>query len=161
MNLIIEAWRRKWQPTAGPLPGKFHGWSSLVGYSPWGRKKSDTTEQLHFHFKWWDLIVICFPVCVQPKGTVFNQCLAVLTTYRKGCGSVFHICLISIFFIFHAIFMLQEGCCFARSHAHVWKQEKTEGEIAYASYTCSLLWGKAKLSQKSRQSFLCLICLTC
>ena len=41
-------WRRKWQPT--PVPGKFHGWRSLVGYSPWGRKESDTTEQLHFHF---------------------------------------------------------------------------------------------------------------
>ena len=27
------------------LPGEFHGWSSLVGYSPWGCKKSDTTEQ--------------------------------------------------------------------------------------------------------------------
>ena len=23
---------------------------SLVGYSPWGRKESDTTEQLHCHF---------------------------------------------------------------------------------------------------------------
>ena len=23
---------------------------SLVGYSPWGRKESDTTEQLHFFF---------------------------------------------------------------------------------------------------------------
>ena len=22
----------------------------MVGYSPWGRKESDTTEQLHFHF---------------------------------------------------------------------------------------------------------------
>ena len=30
------------------LPGKFHGWSSLVGYSPWGRKELDTTEQVHF-----------------------------------------------------------------------------------------------------------------
>ena len=29
------------------LPGKFHGLRSLVGYSPWGRKESDTTEQLH------------------------------------------------------------------------------------------------------------------
>ena len=26
------------------LPGEFHGQSSLVGYSPWGRKESDTTE---------------------------------------------------------------------------------------------------------------------
>ena len=32
------------------LPGKSHGWMSLVGYSPWGRKESDTTERLHFHF---------------------------------------------------------------------------------------------------------------
>ena len=29
------------------LPGESHGWRSLVGYSPWGRKESDTTEQLH------------------------------------------------------------------------------------------------------------------
>ena len=42
-------WRRKWQPTPVFLPGKFHGWRSLVGYSPWGRKELDTTEWLHFH----------------------------------------------------------------------------------------------------------------
>ena len=42
--------RRKWQPTPVILPGKFHGLRSLVGYSPWGRKESDTTERLHFHF---------------------------------------------------------------------------------------------------------------
>ena len=30
------------------LPGKSHGWRSLVGYSPWDHKESDTTEQLHF-----------------------------------------------------------------------------------------------------------------
>ena len=29
---------------------KSHGRRSLVGYSPWGRKESDTTERLHFHF---------------------------------------------------------------------------------------------------------------
>ena len=32
-------WRRKWQSTPGLLPGKFHGWTSLAGYSPWGRKE--------------------------------------------------------------------------------------------------------------------------
>ena len=32
------------------LPGKSHGRRSLVDYSPWGRKESDTTERLHFHF---------------------------------------------------------------------------------------------------------------
>ena len=31
------------------LPGKSHGWWSLVGYSPWSCKESDTAEQLHFH----------------------------------------------------------------------------------------------------------------
>ena len=40
-------WRRKWQPTPVLLPGKFHGWRILVGYSPWGLKELDTTEQLH------------------------------------------------------------------------------------------------------------------
>ena len=38
----------KWQPTPVLSPGKFHGWRSLVGYSPWGRKESDTTERLLF-----------------------------------------------------------------------------------------------------------------
>ena len=42
------SWRRKWQPTPVLLPGKVHGLRSLVGYSPWDRKESDTTERLHF-----------------------------------------------------------------------------------------------------------------
>ena len=37
-------WRRKWQPTPVLLPGESHGWKSLVGYNPWGRKESDMTE---------------------------------------------------------------------------------------------------------------------
>ena len=37
-------------PTPALLPGKSHGWRSLVGSSPWGRGESDTTERLHFHF---------------------------------------------------------------------------------------------------------------
>ena len=46
-NLIYR--RRQWHPTPVLLPGKSHGWRSLVGCSPWGRWGSDTTEQLHFH----------------------------------------------------------------------------------------------------------------
>ena len=34
------------------LPGKSHRWKSLVDYSPWGRKESDTTKRLHFLFHW-------------------------------------------------------------------------------------------------------------
>ena len=37
-------WRRKWQPTPVFLPEEFHGRRSLVGYSQWGCKESDTTE---------------------------------------------------------------------------------------------------------------------
>ena len=37
-------WKRKWKPTPLFLPGKSHGQRSLVGYSPWGLKVSDTTE---------------------------------------------------------------------------------------------------------------------
>ena len=34
------------QPTPVFLPGKSYGQMSQAGYSPWGRKESDTTEQL-------------------------------------------------------------------------------------------------------------------
>ena len=53
-------WRRKWQPTPVLLPGESHGGRRLVGYSPWGRKESDTTERLHFHFHF--------------TSTLFNDC---------------------------------------------------------------------------------------
>ena len=39
-----------WHLIPGLLPGKPHGWKSVVGGSPWGRYESDTTERLHFHF---------------------------------------------------------------------------------------------------------------
>ena len=40
----------EWHPTLVLLPGKSHGWRSLVGRSPWGHEESDKTERLHFHF---------------------------------------------------------------------------------------------------------------
>ena len=41
-NIVLEVlamaiWRRQWHPTPVLLPGKSHGWRSLVGCSPWGR----------------------------------------------------------------------------------------------------------------------------
>ena len=42
-------WRRKCQPTPVFLPGESHGQRRLVGYSPWGCKELDTTEQMCVH----------------------------------------------------------------------------------------------------------------
>ena len=36
--------RKKWLPIPVSLPGEFRGQRNLAGYSPWGRKESDTTE---------------------------------------------------------------------------------------------------------------------
>ena len=47
--------RSRGERNANPLQysclKKVHGWRSLVGYSPWGHKQSDTAEQLHFVVK--------------------------------------------------------------------------------------------------------------
>ena len=39
-------WSRDWLHTPVFLPGEFHGQRSMAGYSPWGRKELDMTEQL-------------------------------------------------------------------------------------------------------------------
>ena len=41
----IPQWR-EWLPTPVFLPRESHGQRSLVGYSPWGHKELDTTEQI-------------------------------------------------------------------------------------------------------------------
>ena len=45
-------WRRQWHPTPVLLPGKSHGWRSLVGCSPWGAKSRTRLNDftLTFHF---------------------------------------------------------------------------------------------------------------
>ena len=47
-------WRRTWQPTPVFLPGESHGQRNLVGYSLWGSKESDTTEQLSLKLPFMD-----------------------------------------------------------------------------------------------------------
>ena len=49
--------RRQWHPTPVILPGKSHGWESLVGWNPWGRYESDMTSlslftSMHWRRKW-------------------------------------------------------------------------------------------------------------
>ena len=60
IKVILEAiWRRRWHPTPVLLPGKSHGWRSLVGCSPWGGEESDMTSLslsiftfMHWRQKW-------------------------------------------------------------------------------------------------------------
>ena len=53
---LSYVWRRKWQPAPEFLPEKFHGQRSLAGYSPWGQKELDMTEQEHN--------ILCIHICV-------------------------------------------------------------------------------------------------
>ena len=65
-------WRRKWQPTPVFLPGESHGRRSLVGYSPQGRKESDTTERLHFHFQG-ETRTLCFSPRGLPRAIILTD----------------------------------------------------------------------------------------
>ena len=62
-------WRRKLQPTPVFLHRESHGKRSLVGYSPWGHKESDTTEQLSLiiWFKGWKYFPLQRTVCFWPR----------------------------------------------------------------------------------------------
>ena len=55
-------WIRDWQLIPAYLPGESHGKWSLVGYSPWGGKELDTTEQLSLSlFKGFKLALVILP----------------------------------------------------------------------------------------------------
>ena len=69
-------WRRKWQLTPVLLPGKFHGWRSLVGYSPWDCKELDTTEQLH----WFKFLIEDFSL----KVSAMHRLLGHWLTWNQG-----------------------------------------------------------------------------
>ena len=49
----LTSQRKQWHPTPVLLPGKSHGWRSLVSCSPWGWEEStglsDFTFTFHFH----------------------------------------------------------------------------------------------------------------
>ena len=62
-------WSRKWQPTPVFLPGKSHGRRSPAGYSPWGHKMSDMTENTQeTSFKYiWLLKLLLLPSEINPS----------------------------------------------------------------------------------------------
>ena len=50
-----DPWRRAWEPTLEFLPGKSHRQRGLVGYGPWGRKESDTSDSTEqSSMCWWE-----------------------------------------------------------------------------------------------------------
>ena len=58
-------WRRKLQPTPVFLPEESLGQRSLVGYSPWGHKESNTTEQLNVQTQTQGTQCICTHIFIQ------------------------------------------------------------------------------------------------
>ena len=94
-------WRRKWQPTSVFLPGKSHGRRSLVGYSPWGHKESDTTEQLHFHFLFYSQLF------VRPPQTLL--CLFAFLLLGDGLDSclLYYVTNLHPLFIRHSVYQIQ------------------------------------------------------
>ena len=55
------------------MPGKFHGWRNLVGYSPWGHKESDTTERFHFKVRARVRVKVTFRIEVRVKFRVEDR----------------------------------------------------------------------------------------
>ena len=59
-------WCRKWQPGPVFLPGKFHEQRSLAGYSPWGCKEWDATEQREVQFSSVQFSCLVVSHCLRP-----------------------------------------------------------------------------------------------
>ena len=84
-------WNRKWQSAPVSLPGKFHGWRSLVSYSPWGRKGLAMIEHTHMwgslrkgnldfaDFAYWDRKQVAPFMCI---SSVLVWCFLLL--YHKS-----------------------------------------------------------------------------
>ena len=83
-------WRKKWQPTPAFLPGKSHGQRNLVGYSPWGCKELDPTEQLNTIpscMGTWDPSA---PPAWSPSSLLFEPSLALLPLILNVSDDVMH-----------------------------------------------------------------------
>ena len=88
---------KEMEPTPVFLPGKFHGWRKLVGYSPWGCKESDTTERLHFYFSTETAVItgnLCklspqIPTLILLELSSTFSCLFFSATHSSPCSGVF------------------------------------------------------------------------
>ena len=77
-------WRRKWQPTPVLLPVKSHGRRSLVGYSPWGSKESETTEWPHV-FSFTPALQVASLQLIHQGSLITNWLNNLILNSRRGC----------------------------------------------------------------------------
>ena len=66
------------------LAGKSRGQRSLVVYNPWGRKESDTTEWLNFHF----FKMFFYEIFIEITSTVIVINLTIVSFYLSPICSV-------------------------------------------------------------------------
>ena len=66
------------------LAGKSHGQRSLVVYSPWGHKESDTTERLNFHF----FKMFFYEIFIEITSTVIAINFTIVSFYLSPICSV-------------------------------------------------------------------------
>ena len=75
-------WRRKWKPTAVFLLG----WRSLAGYSAWGHKVSDTTEQLTLSPS--DILSLAFRLLSLSRKTEHREARSIALNSMKTRSSL-------------------------------------------------------------------------
>ena len=73
--------RRQWQPITVILPGKSHGWRSLVGCHLWGRTELDTTEAM-WQQQQDDLVFLYFLVLIAEEGVLISPCSSLNSAFR-------------------------------------------------------------------------------
>ena len=68
-------WRKKWQPTPGFLTGDYHRKRSLVGYSPWGRKRFrhiwSYLAHTHTYAKYYPAFHMCYLINPHRNAALF------------------------------------------------------------------------------------------
>ena len=70
------------------LPGESHGGRSLVGYSPWGRKESDMTEQGRKSKQGAERESLNSPFSVVPENPVQSKAINQSeSTFIQGAGA--------------------------------------------------------------------------
>ena len=88
LYLVDKFRRRQRHPTPVLLPGKSHGWRSLVGCSPWGHEEltrlSDFTFTFHFHTLEKEMATHSSVLAWRIPGTVEPAGLPSMRSHRVG-----------------------------------------------------------------------------